>query len=448
MACETRLKIAVVGTGISGLSAAWLLSQKHDVTVYERAGRIGGHANTVRICLDGRAIVVDTGFIVFNRRTYPNLTALFNLLKVPTQMSDMSLAVSLNDGALEYSGSGLRGVFGQPLNLVRPQFWSMLADLRRFYHEASRDAGKIEDDGMSLGDYLVRGAYGATFRDHHILPMASAIWSAEPAEILSFPAASFIRFHANHGLLQISRRPVWETVTGGSQTYVDLLTRPFADKIRLKMPVVSVTRTPQGPDVCDATGHCEKFDHVVFAGHADETLGLLADASDDERRLLGAFRYSRNLAVLHTDARLMPRRRTVWSSWNFIGDTRRAGICVTYWMNRLQNLATNRQVFVTLNPPRLPHAESTLHVEAYDHPIFDLAAGAAQRKLWRLQGLRNSWFCGAYFGAGFHEDGLQAGLAVAEQLGGLRRPWTVADESGRIHLGAQRSLAPGEELVP
>lgn len=447
MIADIRLKIAVVGTGISGLSAAWLLSQRHDVTVYERADRVGGHSNTVVASVGGQDIAVDTGFIVFNRRTYPNLTALFELLRVPTQVSEMSFGVSMDGGELEYSGSSMSGVFGQPINLIRPRFWSMLTDLVRFYRQAPLDTAHIEDGQISLGDYLEKGQYGDAFRDDHLLPMASAIWSATPAEMLSYPAAAFIRFHDNHGLLQLSGRPAWETVVGGSRNYVERLATSIADRIRLDTGVGEVRRINGGVVVTDYTGQSERYDHVVMASHADQTLKMLADPSAEEQTLLGAFRYSRNLAVLHTDESFMPKRRAVWSSWNYIGsrDTTSDSVCVTYWMNRLQNIHSERPLFVTLNPPRPPRAGTLLHSEVYDHPIFDANAIAAQRKLWLLQGDRNTWFCGAYFGAGFHEDGLQAGLAVAEQLGHVRRPWRVPNESGRIVLSARTADAKEAE---
>jgi uncharacterized protein len=444
-----RFRIAIVGTGISGLSAAWLLSQRHDVTIYERADHIGGHSNTILAPVGRCRIPVDTGFIVFNRQTYPNLTAMFALLEVPTQASEMSFAVSLRDGALEYSGTGLSGVFGQPRNLIRPRFWWMLADLLRFYQRTPVDERLLGDVDMSLGDYLAMGSYGEAFRDDHLLPMASAIWSAAPAEILSYPAAAFIRFHHNHGLLQLLRRPLWETVVGGSRNYVERLSRSFADQIRLDTSVSSVRRVDDGVIVTDSRGRSERYDHVVMATHSDQALEVLADPSPGERDLLGAFRYSRNFIVLHSDDSFMPKRRAVWSSWNYIGsqDAVGGGVCVTYWMNRLQNIASETPLFVTLNPPRPPRAGTLLHSEVYDHPIFDQKAIAAQKKLWLLQGKRNTWFCGAYFGAGFHEDGLQAGLAVAEQLGALRRPWRVPNESGRIVLAASTTETSALELL-
>ena len=449
MQTERILNIAVAGTGISGLSAAWLLSRRHRVTVYEQAERIGGHSNTIVASLGGVSIPVDTGFIVFNPAAYPNLVALFELLGVPTQDSDMSFAVSLDRGALEYSGSGLPGLFGQPLNLLRPRFWSMLRDTLRFYREAARDDRLLNDEQISLGEYLRERGYSAAFRDDHLLPMASAIWSASAESMLSYPAAAFVRFHANHGLLQIADRPVWRTVTGGSRSYVSRLAKPFADRIRLDTAIRTVERFDGGVAITDSKGRRERYDHIVMATHADQALAALADSSERERELLGAFRYSRNLAVLHSDESFMPRRRGVWSSWNYLGERDATGgdVCVTYWMNRLQNLSSERPLFVTLNPQRPPRAGALLHSEVYEHPVFDAAALQAQQKLWMLQGERNTWYCGAHFGSGFHEDGLQAGLAVAEQLGGLRRPWSVPNESGRIVL-AVREPDPSGASVP
>jgi uncharacterized protein len=440
------LNIAVVGAGISGLAAAWLLSRRHQVTVYERADRPGGHSNTILVAENSRTIPVDTGFIVFNRTTYPNLTALFDLLEIPTRVSEMSFAVSLNAGGLEYSGCGLGGLFAQPTNILRPRFWSMLAGLLRFYHDGTRDNSRLLEGQLSLGEYLARGRYGEPFIRDHLLPMASAIWSAAPDEILHYPASAFLRFNHNHGLLRMRGRPPWETVVGGSRTYVRRLIAPFADRIRLDAEVRSIRREPGLVRVMDSRGACDTFDHVIMACHADQSLATLIDASDEERNVLSAVRYSRNVAVLHTDDSFMPKRRSVWSSWNFLGLTDNDRVCVTYWMNRLQGIESQRPLFVTLNPSRPPRAGTILHTESYHHPILDGAAARAQQQLWSLQGQRHTWFCGSYFGAGFHEDGLQAGLAVAEQLGGVRRPWRVADESGRIAIPPHLRATTAAEL--
>ncbi|MBV5263851.1 NAD(P)/FAD-dependent oxidoreductase [Pinisolibacter aquiterrae] len=428
-----RKAIAVIGTGISGLSAAWLLAKGHDVTVYEADDRIGGHSNTVEIDIAGRSIAVDTGFIVYNEPCYPNLSALFAHLGVETAATDMSFAVSIDRGRLEYAGSDLAGLFAQPTNLLKPRFWSMMSDLLRFYREAPRDLATMGD--VSLADWLDAHRYGRAFREDHLYPMAAAIWSTPSAEVGDYPAAAFVRFCENHGLLRLTGRPVWRTVKGGSREYVARLTASFRDRILTSTPVVSVRRDAAGVEVVDATGARRRFDDVVIATHADRALGLLADASAEERRLLAAFHYSRNEAVLHSDARLMPQRRAAWASWNYLSDARDGdrALSVTYWMNRLQSLGETRELFVTLNPLREPDPALVHTRIAYDHPLFDAATGRAQPELWSLQGVNRTWFCGAHFGAGFHEDGLQAGLAVAEDLGGRRRPWTVANDSARIH---------------
>lgn len=437
------LNIAVVGSGISGLSAAWLLSQRHTVTVFEADDRLGGHSNTVEA--DG--VPVDTGFIVYNERTYPNLTALFRHLGVPTRETVMSFGVSLDRGRLEYAGD-LRGLFAQRRNLVSPRFWSMLRDLVRFYDAAPRDLPHMGQ--MGIGAYLDRLGCGAAFRDDHLYPMAAAIWSTPVCDIPHYPAAAFVRFFENHGLLQFRERPLWRTVEGGSREYVKRISAPFADRVRLSAPVRQVRRTGDGVEI-DSGHRRERFDHVVIAAHADQALGMLADPDAMETRLLGAFPYRRNDVMLHADASLMPQRRKVWSAWNYAAhgsgehDTGQNQLSVTYWMNRLQDLPPGKDLFVTLNPLVQPDPATVYRREIYHHPVFDGQAGVAQTRLWALQGRRNTWFCGAWFGAGFHEDGLQSGLAVAEQLGGMRRPWRVADESGRIHVG--QAQAPGQSRV-
>jgi predicted NAD/FAD-binding protein len=425
-----------VGSGISGLSAAWLLSKRHRVTLMEADNRLGGHSHTV----DAGGVPVDTGFIVYNEKTYPNLTALFAHLGVPTRATEMTFAVSLDRGRLEYSGTGFNGIFAQRRNLVSPRFWSMLRDLVRFYRTAPGDLARLRSE--SLGAYLDRYAYGDAFRDDHLYPMAAAIWSTPVGDIPDYPAAAFIRFCENHGLLNLGSRPLWRTVEGGSRAYVDRLKAPFADRIVTGNPVRAIRRHANGVDIFRDAG-AELFDEVVIATHADQALRLLWDADEDERSVLGAFGYRANDAVLHSDTSLMPKRRSVWSSWNYAAEGKAAAqqLSVTYWMNRLQHLDPANPLFVTLNPIDEPDPALVIRRERYDHPIFDGAAIAAQGRLWSLQGRRNAWFCGAYFGSGFHEDGLQAGLAVAEQLGGIRRPWSVPDESGRIRLGPPPPLA-------
>jgi predicted NAD/FAD-binding protein len=429
------LDIAVIGTGIAGMSAAWLLSQRHTVTVYEASDRLGGHTNTLEARgSDGRVRMVDTGFIVYNEKNYPNLVALFDHLGVETRRSDMSFAVSLDNGRLEYGSTDLRALFAQKRNLVRPRFWSMLRDLQRFYRTAPGAVAAL-DDAMSLGDYLSDNGYGAAFQEDHLLPQAAAIWSCDLKAIRDYPIASFIRFFENHGLLEIDvhARPHWRTVVGGSRTYIPHLTAPYAERIRLGDAATAVLRGEPRMTVATAQGSMHLHDRVVIATHADQALKLLAQPTAAERATLGAFRYVTNSAVLHTDASLMPRRKAAWSAWNYVGRSDGQGE-VTYWMNRLQGLPPSTDFFVSLNPPRPPDPAKTLSVEMYEHPLFDCAALAAQRRLWSLQGADRVWFCGAHFGSGFHEDGLQSGLAVAEALGGVRRPWTVPEESGRIFI--------------
>jgi hypothetical protein len=435
MESGVKAKIAVIGSGISGLSAAWLLSQRHEITLFEKDWRAGGHSRTVEVDLPGMGSVpVDTGFIVFNEATYPNLTALFDHLAVATKGSDMSFAVSLDGGAFEYSGGArLKGLFAQRSNLLSPRFWSMLRDLIRFYREAPSHAGKL---GLAtLGEFLASGKYGPAFRDDHLLPMAAAIWSAPCHSILDYPAESFIRFCENHGLLQISRRPRWRTVEGGARVYVEKMLAGMNGRVQLGRGAVRVRRHPDGVWIHDTDGGAELFDKVVIATHADQALGLLADPTPAEAALLGCFRYSRNSAILHDDPALMPRRRKAWSSWNYLG--RRVpgggtnGLCVSYWMNKLQGIDHPRPLIMTLNPNREPTPGSIIDQAEFDHPLFDNAAMAAQRDFWPIQGENRTYYCGAWLGAGFHEDGLQAGLAVAEAIGAAR-PWQLANPNNRI----------------
>lgn len=436
-----KLNIAVVGSGVSGLSAAWLLSQSHNVTLFEKEGRLGGHCNTVDIQLDGprgpRTIPVDTGFIVYNERTYPNLTALFSHLGIATEPSNMSFAASVNNGGFEYSGSGLKGLLAQKRNLLRPRFWTMVLDIVRFYRECVADSTRPENSNLTLGHYLKKNAYSESFLADHIYPMASSIWSATFEEIQGYPLTAFVRFFSNHGLLETKagRRPPWRTVTGGSRSYVNEIAAATEGTILLGTGVQEISRSPHEVSIRTTDGQTRTFDHVVIAAHSNQALHMFNDASDAEQALLGAIRYEKNKAFLHTDASLMPRRRRAWASWNYIAtgaDDNTRAVCLTYWMNLLQNIDPDYPVFVTLNPGREPDPAKVAETFDYEHPIFDQAALNAQQDLWGLQGVNRTWYCGAYFGYGFHEDGLQSGLAVAELLGGVRRPWTVEQESGRI----------------
>lgn len=419
------MKIAIVGAGITGLGAAWRLCRDNEVVVYEAADYVGGHANTRDIEVGGRRLPVDTGFIVYNETNYPYLTRLFAALGVPTEASDMSFAVSLDRGRIEYEGS-LKGLIAQPANALRPSQWRMLHDLLRFYRSAPDLLHDTAGPEPTLNEVLAAGGYSRVFAERHILPMAAAIWSSPLAAIGEFPARSFARFFVNHGLFDLSRRPQWRTVTGGSREYLSRLTRPFAGRIRLSTPVVKVRRTPAGVWLRDDRGQEERFDQLVLATHADQALKILAaEASGQERSVLGAFRYQANPAVVHCDPRLLPKRRALWASWNYLSAAEADGgrsLCVSYWMNRLQNLATAKPIVVTLNPVVEPAPETVFLRTLYDHPQFDHAALQAQRALPDLQGLRRTWFGGSYCGYGFHEDGLEAGFAIAAALG-APVPW-------------------------
>lgn len=434
--CTDPLSIAVIGSGVSGLSAAWLLSQRHKVTLYEAAPRLGGHSHTV----DAGGVAVDTGFIVYNEANYPNLTALFEHLDVATQSTRMSFSVSVDDGRLEYCSTGLPGLFAQKRNLLSPRFWGMLRDMRRFHRTAGDHLAELEAAQTPLGAYLETQGYGRAFCEEHLLPQAAAIWSSQMTDMDRYPAAGLIRFYANHDLLGLVSRIQWRTVTGGSRRYVERLKAVIPD-IRTATAVRQINRSASGVQLLDSTGRTERFDHVVIATHADQALGMLETPTDQERRLLSAFRFSRNRAVLHSDPALMPQRRSAWAAWNHLG--RHGASSVSYWMNRLQSLPGN-DLFVTLNPVAEPDPKLVLRVDDYEHPLFDAATDRAQKDLWTLQGVNRTWFCGAWFGHGFHEDGLQSGLAVAEQLGGAARPWSVDNPSGRIHL--QPPVLPNPEV--
>lgn len=429
------LSIAVIGSGISGLGAAWLLSKGHQVTLFESDGRAGGHSNTVDVPDAGGPVPVDTGFMVYNTVSYPNLMALFDHLEVPTAPTSMGFSVSLDQGRYEYAGNSIASLIGQPLNVLRVAHWRMMADTLRFFREARSALTTDASASLTLGAYLNANGYSDAFIANHILPMAAAIWSTPSAQVMEFPAAAFVRFFDNHGLLQVNDRPQWRTVIGGSREYVRRILDVMDGHVALGTPARSIKRTGDAVVVTHAGG-VERFDACVVATHADAALALLSDPDDRERELLGAFRYTANRAVLHGDPAFMPRRRRLWSSWNYLGSERgtETAVSVTYWMNKLQPLGNARDLFVTLNPTRAIEPGCEVAAFDYSHPVFDNRAMSAQHDLWDLQGRRNTLFCGSYFGYGFHEDGLQAGLAAAEDIGGVRRPWSVTNESGRIHL--------------
>jgi uncharacterized protein len=427
----TALKIAVIGSGISGLSCAWALSQRHDVTLIEAENRLGGHSNTVEIPqLTGGTIAVDTGFIVHNPKTYPNFVALLDYLDVAYEETEMSFSVSTGGGAFEYSGHSFRNLLGRMQQWVNPWHWRLVYDLVRFYRSAESGG---TNDGQTLGEFLVKEGYSQAFIHRHILPIAAAIWSSSPEHMANYPFRAFVRFFANHNLFALGNRPKWRTVAGGSRNYVEKLIADAKFEVLLGLTVKTVERYGDHVIVKGPHDYHERFDHVVLATHADQALKLLDEPTPQELDLLQHFKTSSNRAVLHRDKNLMPKGRRFWSSWNYMGSNHGA-VSVTYWMNELQKLHCTEDHFVTLNPFAEPAPDKLDGTFIYRHPIFTAQTLHSQQHLWNLQGKQNTWFCGAWFGAGFHEDGLQAGLAVAEQLGGVRRPWAVANESGRISV--------------
>lgn len=419
------MRIAVIGTGISGLSAAWLLHRHAEVTVYEQNAYPGGHSNTVEAAEGSGSVPVDTGFIVFNEHNYPNLTALFRLLGVKSHASDMSFSASIDDGRVEWAGDNLNTLFAQRRNLLSAAHWRMLRDILHFNRDGKRVLQTGKDANITLGEFLDRQGYSNELRYRYLLPMAAAIWSCPMDTMLDFPVRSFLRFCDNHGLLNVINRPQWRTVTGGSREYVRKLTQALGERLYLNRAVASVRRSPQGVSIRDQTDAEARYDRLIMAAHADQSLALLADASETEHALLSAFPYQDNRAVLHTDSTLMPRHRRVWASWNYLADDSEddsARVSVSYWMNRLQNLSASKDYFLTLNPLHEPVAESIVYETHYEHPVFSRDAMRAQENLGLIQGVNRTWFCGAWCGYGFHEDGLKSALRVAQHMG-YSIPW-------------------------
>lgn len=422
------MKLAIVGSGISGLAVAHALRGRADITLFEANGYFGGHTHTVDITLPTPqgpiTHGVDTGFLVFNERTYPNLIRLLAELGVATAKSDMSFSVqvpgAVGSQPLEWSGSDLNTVFAQRGNLLRPRFWGMLSDLLRFNKLCTQLAVNGADTALNqpLGEFLQEQRFGAAFRDWYLLPMLGCIWSCPTDQMLQFPVATMVRFCHNHGLIQVSNRPQWWTVTGGAKHYVEKIVANIADK-RLNTPVQRIERLAKGVRITTAQG-TEHFDQLALATHSDQALALLADATPEERATLGAIRYQPNRAVLHTDTAVLPQRHAAWAAWNYErsaqADRESAQVCLHYLLNRLQPLPFTQPVLVSLNPIKPVDPSKVLGEYDYAHPVFDLAAIAAQKQIHRLQGQQNTWFCGAWTGYGFHEDGLKSGLAVARMI--------------------------------
>jgi uncharacterized protein len=426
------MRVAVVGTGIAGNAAAYALAHAPHVTtldVYEAEPRIGGHSATVDVDYDGKRIAVDTGFIVYNTLNYPLLTAMFEHLGVETQASDMSFSVSIGRGDFEWIGRTkdvFSGLFAQRRNIVNPRYLGMLLEILRFQKAARADLDAGRMTGMTLGDYIAAGRYSTYFRDRYIVPMGAAIWSTPVERMLDFPAENFVSFFENHKLMHWDR-PVWRTVTGGSRAYVEKLTAPFRERIRMGDPVVSVTRDTFAATLRTRSGTEERYDQIVLASHSDESLGMLADADEDETSILRSVEYRPNAVYLHRDESLMPKRREVWAAWNFLRESDRAqgDVCVTYSMQHLQGIDPARPLFVTLNPPRPPKPELVFRTFNYAHPQFTQDAFAGQQLLKRVNGRNRVWFAGAWTGYGFHEDGLRSGLEAAAGLD-APTPWVQA----------------------
>jgi uncharacterized protein len=426
------MRVAIIGTGIAGNAAAHALNRAShisDITVFEADNRIGGHSATVDIDYLGKAIAVDTGFIVYNTLNYPNLTAMFDYLGVQTQASDMSFSVSIGAGRFEWVGRThdvFKGLFAQRRNLVNPRYLGMLLEILRFQKASSKDliAGTLK--GLSLGDYIAKGKFSNYFRDRYIVPMGAAIWSTPAEHMLDFPAENFVTFFENHKLMHWER-PVWRTVSGGSRTYVEKLVAPFKNRIRINDAVVMVKREKNGAMVTTASGFSDHFDRIIFATHPDQAAAILKDADADERKVLSSIEFRPNAVYLHRDERLMPKRREAWAAWNFLrdSDTSTGDVCVSYSMQHLQGIDPACPLFVTLNPQTPPRHDLVFRTFSYDHPQYTADAFAGQALLKTINGRNNTHFVGAWTGYGFHEDGLVSGLEAAEALGAFM-PWREA----------------------
>jgi len=416
------MKIAIIGSGISGLGAAYLLNPDHDITVYEKNDYIGGHSRTITASTQTGSTPTDTGFIVFNKKNYPHLTALFELINAPIVKSDMSFGVSIKNAWLEY---GSKSIFAQKKNFFRPQFWQMIFNILKFNQNAKKYLEKKPN--ASLEQCLDDMKFGKWFREYYLQAMGAAIWSCSAETILKFPAQSFINFFENHGLLTINNHPQWYSVDGGSKEYVSRLTESFLHKIKLNTPIHSVSKLDNKKlEITTQDKQSEQFDAVIFACHADEALKINKVHANHAQKLLESFQYQDNQIIVHTDDSFMPHNRDAWASWVYLSDNNdndnNKSVSLTYWMNNLQNLQTSQNIFVTLNPGRMPDASKIIDTHTFSHPVFDKDAVAAQKQLNTIQGQDGIYYCGAYQRYGFHEDGLLSAVRVAKTLG-TKIPW-------------------------
>jgi predicted NAD/FAD-binding protein len=413
------MRIAIVGSGIAGLTAAWLLARRHEVVVFESESRIGGHTATVDVRLDGRDYAIDTGFIVYNDRTYPNFIRLLAELGVNSQPTDMTFSVSHDTAGLEYAGSNLNTLFAQRANLLRPGYWRMLRDILRFNRESQQDLDENRlSPGMQLGDYLRAGGYSSEFRDWYLVPMGAAIWSSGTRAMDAFPVEFFIRFFRNHGLLAVTNRPQWRTLVGGSRSYLEPITRAFAGSMRTADPVTRIRRDQDGVDVQTRAGEAGRFDQLVLACHSDQSLSLLETPSAAEQGVLGAIAYRANDVILHNDTSVLPRRRLAWSSWNYrIRDGADELPVLSYDMNILQRIESPHTFCVTLNDSVNIDSSKILGRFRYSHPVYSVEAVSAQQRWREINGTDRTWYCGAWWGNGFHEDGVSSAVRVAQELG-------------------------------
>jgi len=411
------MKIAIVGGGISGLTTAHLLCGEHDITLFEAGDYLGGHTNTLDVPHAGTRYAVDTGFIVFNERTYPNFIKLLERLRVPSQPSVMSFSVVCETTGLQYRASNLDSFFVQRKNLLSLPFWRMFLEIFRFNRFSAELYGS-NDLSLTLGDYLRSNGYSPLFIEKFLIPMGAAVWSADPAQFLAFPAAAFVRFFTNHGMLNVVDQPTWRVIKGGSRQYVEPLIRPFRDRIRLSTPVERVQRYGDRVTVTPRGGEPEAFDHVVLACHSDQALSMLADPTAAERELLGAIPYQQNDTVLHTDSRMLPSLPKARASWNcLLPRTQQGSVVLTYWMNLLQSIQAPVDFCVTLNHPEAIDAKAILRRLLYHHPVYSTAAFAAQKRRDEISGVNRTSYCGAYWSWGFHEDGVKSALAVCQPFG-------------------------------